>query len=191
MNRETFVEKLRTGLRGLPQTTVDEVMADYEAHFSEGLQAGRTQEEIASALGDPVRLARELRTEAGIRRWELERNPSAAAGAIFGILGLGVIDIVILLPILLPVAATLFGLMVASVGIFTGGAIIFVAGPFAGVGHYIAAVMFAGLGLMAGGVSLGALTSLVSIGFVNGLVWFGRLHMRLLKPVLESSEVRS
>jgi hypothetical protein len=29
------------------------------------------------------------------------------------------------------------------------------------------------------------------IGFINGLVWFGRLHMRLLKPVLESSEVRS
>jgi uncharacterized membrane protein len=190
MNRETFVEKLRTGLRGLPQTTVDEVMADYEAHFSEGLQAGRTEDEIASALGDPARLARELRTEAGIRRWELERNPSSAAGAIFAILGLGVIDIVILLPILLPVAATLLGFMVASVGIFTGGAIIFVAGPFAGIGHYIAAVMFGGLSLMAGGVSLGALTGLVSIGFVNGLVWFGRLHMRLLKPVLESSEVR-
>ncbi|MEY4254999.1 MAG: hypothetical protein RLZZ141_226 [Pseudomonadota bacterium] len=185
MNRETFLEKLRTGLRGLPQTTVDEVMADYEAHFSEGLQAGRTEDEIASALGDPSRLARELRTEAGIRRWELERNPSAAAGAIFAILGLGVIDIVILLPILLPVAA-----MVISVGIFTGGAIIFVAGPFAGMGHYIAAIMFGGLSLMAGGVSLGALAALVSIGFVNGLVWFGRLHMRLLKPVLESSEVR-
>jgi uncharacterized membrane protein len=190
MNRETFLEKLGTRLRGLPQTTVDEVMADYEAHFSEGLQAGRTEDEIASALGDPARLARELRTEAGIRRWELERNPSSAAGAIFAILGLGVIDIVILLPILLPVAATLLGLMVASVGIFTCGAIIFVAGPFAGIGHYIAAVMFGGLSLMAGGVSLGALTGLVSIGFVNGLVWFGRLHMRLLKPVLESSEVR-
>ena len=63
MNRETFVEKLRTGLRGLPQTTVDEVMADYEAHFSEGLQAGRTEDEIASALGDPSRLARELRAD--------------------------------------------------------------------------------------------------------------------------------
>jgi uncharacterized membrane protein len=191
MNREMFLETLRTGLRGLPQSTVDEVMSDYEAHFSEGLQAGRTENEIASALGDPARLARELRTEAGIRRWELERNPSAAAGAIFGILGLGVIDIVILLPILLPVSATLLGLMVASVGIFTGGAIIFVAGPFAGIGAYIAAVMFGGLSLMAGGVALGALTSLVSIGFVNGLVWFGRLHMRLLKPVLESSEIRS
>lgn len=190
MNRETFVEKLRTGLRGLPQTTVDEVMADYEAHFSEGLQAGRTEDEIANALGDPARLARELRTEAGIRRWELERNPSSAASAIFAILGLGVIDIVLLLPILLPVAATLLGFMVVSVGIFTCGAIIFVAGPFAGIGHYIATIMFGGLSLMAGGVSLGALTGLVSIGFVNGLVWFGRLHMRLLKPVLESSEVR-
>lgn len=191
MSQQIFLEKLRAGLRELPPTSVNEVVADYEAHFSEGLQAGRTEDEIATALGDPARLARELRTEAGIRRWELERNPSAAIGAIFGILGLGLIDIVILLPILLPVAGSLLGVLIASAVIFAGGAVIFVMGPFAGIAPHIAAVMFGGLSLMAGAVSLGALTALVAIGFVNALVWFGRLHMRLLKPVLESSEVRS
>ena len=51
--------------------------------------------------------------------------------------------------------------------------------------------MLAGLGVMAGGSSLGALTALATIGFVNALVWYGRLHMRLLKPALEPTEARS
>ena len=42
---------------------------------------------MAVALGDPARLARELRTEAGLKRWETERNPSAAASAVFAVLG--------------------------------------------------------------------------------------------------------
>ena len=46
-----------------------------------GIAAGRTEAEVASALGDPVRLARELKAEAGIQRWHQEKNPSAAAGA--------------------------------------------------------------------------------------------------------------
>ena len=41
------------------------VMADYAAHFAEGMAAGRSEAEIAAALGDPLRLARELRAEAG------------------------------------------------------------------------------------------------------------------------------
>jgi hypothetical protein len=39
---------------------------------------------------------------------------------------------------------------------------------------------------MSGAASLGALLALVSIGLVNALVWYGRLHYRLLKPALES-----
>ena len=38
---------------------------------------------------------------------------------------------------------------------------------------------------MAGATSMGALLSLVTIALVNGLVWYGRLHYRLLKPALE------
>ena len=46
--------------------------------------------------------------------------------------------------------------------------------------------MLAGLGLMAGSASLGALLTLVTIWLINALVWYGRLHYRLLKPAIES-----
>ncbi|WP_304171489.1 DUF1700 domain-containing protein [Phenylobacterium aquaticum] len=185
MSRQVFMSRLREGLRGLPQKAIDDIAADYEAHFAEGEAAGRSEADVASALGDPGRLARELRAEADLKRWEENRNPSAAANAVFAVLGLGALDVLILLPILLSVAGTLFGFAMAAVACFGVGGFLFVSGPFIGQGHEIAGVMLAGLGLMAGASSIGAVTTLVTIGFVNGLVWYGRLHMRLLKPALE------
>jgi hypothetical protein len=44
---------------------------------------------------------------------------------------------------------------------------------------------------MAGSISVGAITALVTVGLVNALVWYGRLHLKLLKPALEAQEVRS
>jgi len=38
---------------------------------------------------------------------------------------------------------------------------------------------------MAGSASGTALLTLVTIGLVNALVWYGRLHYRLLKPAIE------
>jgi uncharacterized membrane protein len=190
MTRQDFMTRLRDGLRGLPPQAIADIAADYDAHFAEGEAAGRSETEVAAALGDPARLARELRTEAGLKRWETERNPSAAASAVFAVLGLGAIDLLILLPILLSIAGTLFAFFIAALACFGAGAVVFVIGPFiTHLGVEIAAVMLAGLGLMAGASSIGAVTTLFTIGFVNALVWYGRLHMRLLKPALEPSEV--
>ena len=191
MSRELFLGRLRTGLAGLPPETISDFVSDYAAHFDEGVAAGRSETDVAAGLGDPARLARELKAEAGLKRWEAERNPSAAAGAIFAVLGLGVVDVLILLPILLPILGTLLGFAIASVVGFGAGAFVFVLGAFAGVARDVAAAMLAGLGVMAGFVSLGTLTALVTIGLVNALVWYGRLHLKLLKPALEGGEVRS
>ena len=140
---------------------------------------------MAAALGDPDRLARELRAEAGAQRWHQEKNPSAAAGAIFAVLGLGAISILFLLPLLMSLAMTLFGFFMAAVGIFIGGGAIMVAGPFAGFPGGPAAAILAGLGLMAAASALAALTAIFTIWLVNGVVWFARLHYRLLKPALD------
>ena len=67
MNRQAFIDRLRLGLSGLPAAAINEAVADYEAHFAEGAAAGRTEEEVAAALGDPARLARELRAEIGLK----------------------------------------------------------------------------------------------------------------------------
>jgi uncharacterized membrane protein len=186
MTRQGFLARLREGLRGLPPSMIDDVVADYETHFAEGAAAGRSEDDVAAALGDPGRLARELRAEQGLKRWETERSASAGAGAVFAVLGLGAIDLLVLLPILMAIGATLFGLSIACVAVFMAGGVVFAAGPFAGAPGGPTAAMLAGVGLMAGAASAGAVLTLVSIGFVNALVWYGRLHYRLLKPALDA-----
>lgn len=185
MTRQAFMARLREGLRGLPAKTQADILADYEAHFAEGAAAGRSEAEVVAALGDPGRLARELRAEHGLKRWEEERNASSAGAAVFAVLGLGAIDIMVLLPILMGVAGAVIGIGVAVIAVFFAGGAMFAAGPFMGLPGGVAAALLGGLGLMSGAASVGAVLTIVTIGLVNALVWYGRLHYRLLKPALE------
>jgi uncharacterized membrane protein len=185
MTRQAFMARLREGLRGLPPQAVADIIADYDTHFTEGEAAGRTEAEVAAALGEPGRLARELRAEIGLKRWEEERNPSGAAAAVFAVLGLGAIDILVLLPMLMAVGGVIFGVAIACIAVFFAGGAVFAAGPFVDPPGGPMAAMLAGIGLMAGASSAGAVLTLIVIGLVNILVWYGRLHYRLLKPALE------
>ncbi|HEY8617876.1 DUF1700 domain-containing protein [Phenylobacterium sp.] len=185
MTRQAFLARLREGLAGLPAHTITDIVADYETHFADGAAAGRSEAEVADALGDPSRLARELRAEHGLRRWEQERNASSAGAAVFAVLGLGAIDIIILLPILMGLFGAIFGIGVAVLAVFFTGGVVFAAGPFTDPPGGTAAALLAGIGMMSGAASVGALLTIVVIGLVNALVWYGRLHYRLLKPALE------
>jgi uncharacterized membrane protein len=185
MTRAAFLARLREGLRGLPPQTINEAIVDYDMHFTDGVSDGRSEEDIARGLGDPGRLARELRAEIGLKRWEEQKTPSGAASAIFAVLGLGAIDILILLPILLAVLSALFGFFVAAIAVFFAGGFVFAGGPFLNPPGGPLAAILGGIGLMAGGASWLAILTLISVGLVNLLVWYGRLHYRLLKPAIE------
>ena len=100
MTRLEFLETLRRRLAGLPKAEIDDLVADYATHFADGMAAGRSEAEIAEALGDPMRLARELRAEAGFRRWETERTPASFFAVLFGFVALVAVDFVFLLPLL-------------------------------------------------------------------------------------------
>jgi uncharacterized membrane protein len=189
MTRQAFMARLREGLAGLPAQTVADIVADYDTHFADGVAAGRSEDDVAAALGDPGRLARELRAEIGLKAWEENRNPSGAAAAVFAVLGLGAIDILILLPVLMGVGGAMFGIAVAVIAVFFAGGVVFAAGPFTGIAGGPGVAILAGIGLMAGAASIGAILTICTIGLVNALVWYGRLHYRLLKPALEPQTV--
>ena len=186
MTRQAFLARLREGLRGLPPQAVADIVADYEAHFADGVAEGRSEEEVAAALGNPDRLAREVRAESSLNRWRDERSPSSAAGAVFAVLGLGAIDILFLLPILIGVASTIFAFFVVAVVAFFIGAFALAAGPFTDPPGGPGAAVLVGIGIMAGSASAGAILTIISIGLMNALVWYARLHYRLLKPALEA-----
>ncbi len=195
MNRAMFLSELRMGLSGLPHNEIDETVADYEAHFSDGLAAGRSEAAIASALGDPARLARELRAEAGFKRWETERSPGSMVSAVFALLGLATLDLIFLIPFVCVVGAVLLSMFVTAIALlFAGGGVwLFALFPgmvmfgTSGVLGSGAALALAGFGLIAGGIGLGALTWLLLDVFIRGLVQYARLHFRLLDSAQTNS----
>ncbi len=186
MTRSEFLAQLRRGLTGMSPAAVDDIVADYDAHFTDALAAGRSEAEVAAALGDPARLARELRAEAGMKGWEAAKSPSSAASAILAIIGLGALDLLILLPIIGGVIGTLVGIFAAAIGLFIGGGVIFAACPFMGLPGGAAASLLGGLGLMAGGLAVGLLALVATIALVNATIWYARLHYRVVKPALDA-----
>ncbi|MCJ2182236.1 DUF1700 domain-containing protein [Novosphingobium sp. 1949] len=188
MTRLEFLRRLEAGLKGLPRDEVDDILADYAEHFEAGLAAGRSEDAIAEALGDPVRLARELRFEAGHRNWQSARSPSSALGAIIAFVGLASLDILILLPIIAAVVGVVIALFLAVFALFVCGGAMLIIGPFTGFPGGWAVAMLAGLGVLSGSVALAAVLILVSIWIVNALMWFGRLHYRVLEPAIHSND---
>lgn len=192
MNRVAFLRILRDGLAGLPAHEVDDIVADYTAYFDEAHASGRSEEDVAAALGDPRRLARELRAETGLRRWENHRSLSNSATALLALGGLAAVDILLLLPLLF--AATLallvIGLVMFVLGIVGIGALLSLLkiGQFASIAAIVlrAAV---GIGLVAASVGLGGLLVLGFNGAVKMLGRYARLHYRLLKPEQGSAAV--
>ena len=63
MNKKEFMQKLKDNLIGLNQTDKREVLLDYEEHFMDGKNQGRTEEEICESLGDPREIAQEIKSQ--------------------------------------------------------------------------------------------------------------------------------
>jgi uncharacterized membrane protein len=177
---------LRAALKGLPSPAVADIVADYEAHFTEAAAAGRSEADVAAKLGDPVRVARELRAEAGLRRWEEQRSAGSALGAIVAVLGLATFDLFILLPALLTAGSAVIGFIIGGAVVCLVGAIMLLVAlvdllpGFSG--SWIQGILLA-LGVTSGGASTVAFCVLFVIGAVNLLVRLGRLHMRAVAPV--------
>lgn len=59
MNKETYLRKLRKALSDLDKEVVDEIIDDYQEHFENGLLMGKSEQEIASELGNPKDVAKD------------------------------------------------------------------------------------------------------------------------------------
>ena len=185
MNRAEFLGLLKDGLSGLPAGDVDEIIADYMSYFDEAAASGRDETEVAAALGDPRRLARELRAETGLRHWEQHRSLGNSAAVLLALGGLATVDIVLLLPLLFGVllVTLAIGLVVCVLGVVGIGLLL----SLLKIGHFasIAAMVLravAGIGLIAGSIGCGALLLLALNIAVKMLGNYARLHYRLLRP---------
>jgi uncharacterized membrane protein len=185
MNRVAFLRTLRDGLAGLPAPEIDDILADYNAYFDEAQATGRSEEDVADALGDPRRLARELRAETRLRRWENHHSLGNSAAALLALSGLAAVDILFLLPLMVAVtlATIAMGLVIFVLGIVGIGLLL----SLVKIGHFasVAAILLrasAGVGLIAASMGCVALLLIAFNGAMKMLGRYARLHYRLLKP---------
>jgi uncharacterized membrane protein len=179
--RAGFLAALRAGLRGAPAQLIDEVTADYAAHFDDGVRHGRSDDAIAMALGDPQVLADELRAAAHVSRWERAPSPRSgwrlfahalSRGALRGSLALIAVPLLCLVALVLTFAS-LAALAAGTWFLFAGHAFELPGGT--------TTVLLAGFGMLAGGVSLCALSLLGGVGLVNGLARAMRNNQRQIQ----------
>lgn len=88
MNKTEFLDLLRYYFRNAKKSEVEEILADYEAHFEEGKKRGLTEEAIAKELGSPKDIYESYASEGvvdekskGVRFTDDAKEAAAAAAA--------------------------------------------------------------------------------------------------------------
>jgi uncharacterized membrane protein len=178
--RAEFLASLRAGLRGAPAAAIDEIVADYTAHFDEGAAANRSEAEVAAALGDPLVLADELRMNLRIDSFEAAPSPRSAAQVVAGAVALGAINVVLLCvaaPLLAFAAVTSVGAILVFVA---AGSWFLFAGASLELPGGLGTTVLCGLGLIAAAVSLAAFVLLAGKLLVSAVGRYARLRFRLL-----------
>lgn len=182
--RDIFLDTLRRGLQGLPHEDIEEIVSDYAAHFAESGSRGRGEAEVASALGDPARIARELRADIGVKRFEAHWSLSNLLAALMALAGLAIVDLLFLLPLLMLASLVTVGLTIGLVAIGAAGLKVIATTLFFSQGEAFVALLAhlcIGAGLFCGFVGGGALLLMGLGAGIRVLGNYARLHFRLVQ----------
>jgi uncharacterized membrane protein len=160
MRKDEFLAGLRRSLGAMREEEKNEILADYEEHFRMGMASGKTEEEIARALGNPKVLGKSFAIDAMLEEGKTERNAAAVLRAVFAFLSLGFLNIVIVLGPFIAVVAVIVSFWAAAAAVALSGIAAVVAIPLAPVlpsyvtfgGLPVPFVFFAGIGAAALGL---------------------------------------
>jgi uncharacterized membrane protein len=182
-----FLRELGQRLSELPAAQRADVLADYEEHFRIGREKGKSDDEVAMALGSPRQIAAACLTDLRVSEAETAdgagRKLKSLLRALAATVGLGffnalfvAVPFFVALSLLAAVWAVAVSPVIAGLGIFAAAAkelgLQLVASVW-GLGH-----LFLSIGL----VSLGALGVL---GVVLATRWFATVTVRYVRLNLE------
>jgi uncharacterized membrane protein len=122
-NEHEYLRTLKDRLTGhVSQEDLDDILSDYTEHFSIGKSEGRSEEELARALGSPDDVAREIRASYLVKRAEQSCGARNIWSAVMATLGLGLFNLIfVLVPFIV--------LIVILTVIFVLGVVFVISGP--------------------------------------------------------------
>jgi uncharacterized membrane protein len=181
MNKKEFINKLASYLRGIPAEEKEDVIGDFEEHFKEGMAEGRTEEDIAEALGDPRALANQFK--AGILVYQAEKtaSPVNITRAVFATLGLGFFNLMFVLGPFVVIACVLIALFAGAVALTAAGITVFFSTIFGPLFPEYVSTLFNPAAAILGSVGVTCLGVLFFIGdmYIGKLLY--KLFLRYIK----------
>lgn len=127
MNKEQYIRQLNNRLKGIPACDRDEVINDVKDYFKEGIRNGRSEEEIARALGNPYIFATTIKMEYSTKPNTSMSGMKNSINVLFLILGLGFVNIM-LLPVFFTVGLLLLCLYMIIGSFYFSGVVIGIVG---------------------------------------------------------------
>jgi uncharacterized membrane protein len=121
MSQQAYLASLKRSLSGLPGDQIEDILRDYEQHFADAMQSGRSAAEVARALGDPRKIALEFKA---LMHFEAFQKKHSLGN--FGRMALALVCVaffnVVFLPFMLVAPMLLLSLYLASACCLLGGA---------------------------------------------------------------------
>ncbi|MDB5933423.1 MAG: hypothetical protein JWQ01_767 [Massilia sp.] len=135
MGKMEYLDALKRAMTGLAPELQAKTLAYYEQRFVDGIAAGRSEQDIASELDDPKKIAMTLRASTHLSAFKQKRNPANLLRLLVSALGLGIFNLFMVVPAI--VFASLLASMYAFALAFYVGGIAITASGLAGANELV------------------------------------------------------
>jgi uncharacterized membrane protein len=108
MGKTDYLNALKRAMQGLPEDAQAKTLAYYEQRFIDGLAAGMSEDEVASGLDDPKKIAMTLRSSTHMNAFVQKKNPANALRMLISALGLAIFNLFMVVP------AMVYGALLAT-----------------------------------------------------------------------------
>ena len=127
MGKNDYLDALKRAMNGIPAETQAKTLAFYEQRFVDGVEAGRTEDDIATELDDPKKIAMTLRASMHMQAFETKKNPANLVRMGFAAIGLLIFNLVMVVPAIV-YASVLASLYAVGLALYLYGVVITASG---------------------------------------------------------------
>lgn len=187
MNKETFLTQLHAFLKKIPTNERQDILQDYEEYFTIGLLDGKSEEQIATSLGSPKTLGKELSAAYHLEQAETTVTTGNLIRAMWAVIGLGFFNLIIVLGPFVAFVGIIVAGWITGIG-FTATPLLILLNPLLVPGTFelfdlFNSFIFCGLGIF---ITIGMLYA--TKAFMNGFIRYMTFNKKIVKGGLPHAE---
>ncbi|WP_425447425.1 HAAS signaling domain-containing protein [Dethiothermospora halolimnae] len=185
MNKEKFLQSLSKELKDISKEEREDVLFDYREHFDIGLKDGRSEEEISKSLGNPKKIAKQIKVSSILEEASNNTSTRNIFKAILAVMGLSLLNLMIVGPLLLSFGAVILALIASSVAVVLAGGLAIISTILEPILKNIVSMSVNPFIGIVGGVGTTALGILSTIGSIYLAKWFFKGTVKYLNTNLD------